>query len=272
MINFNGTLFENNNVPIPFDNRAFSYGDSVFDTLKYSNGIIHFAEEHYFRLMASMRMLRMEIPTNFTLDFYKNEIVKTIEKNEYTSAKVKVQIFRKKGGLYTPSINQINFVITTSDLITQKESTNYIVDIFKDYYVTSDMLGTVKSTNKITHVLASIYAKENNLSNCILVNEKKQVVEATNGNIFIVKDNVVYTPSLKSGCLNGIIRKQVIQQIAKMTEFKVEEKDISPFELLKADAIFITNSIIEIQGVTKYRKKEFDLSIVNQIKENINLV
>lgn len=272
MINFNGTLVKNDNVPIPFDNRAFLYGDSVFDTLKYTNSKIPFIEEHYFRLMASMRMLRMEIPENFTLETYKSEILKTVNANDLLSAKAKVQILRKSGGLYMPTTNSIDFVITVSEWNKHNNDSNYLIDLFKDYYVTSDVLGNIKSTNKITHVLASIYAKENKLSNCVLVNEKKQIVEATNGNIFLIKDNVISTPSLKSGCLNGIIRKQIIQQVPKNTNYQIEETTISPFDLLKADAIFITNSMIEIKAVTKYRKKEFDISFVNQLKEKINLI
>ena len=272
MINYNGTLFEDNNVPIPFDNRAFSYGDSVFDTLKVIDNKILFIEEHYFRLMASMRMLRMEIPVDLTLGKYQIEITKTFKAVSLSSAKVKVQIVRTIGGLYTPTTNQIDFIISAKALQEQPNNDKYTLDLFKDYYVTGSLLSTIKSTNKLVNVLASIYAKENNLSNCVLINEKKQVVEVTNGNIFLVKGDVISTPSLKSGCLNGIIRKQVIKQIPTNTNYKIEEKEISPFDLLKADAIFVTNSLINIKAVSNYRKKVFDLSIVENLKRKINLV
>ena len=69
MLNYNGNLVAFEDVKITPDNRAYKYGDSVFETIKVINGKLVFWEEHYFRLMASMRMLRMKIPMNFTLEF-----------------------------------------------------------------------------------------------------------------------------------------------------------------------------------------------------------
>jgi branched-chain amino acid aminotransferase len=219
--------------------------------------------------MASMRMLRMEIPLNFTMEFFERELLKTLEQNKLDSARVRLTVFRKDGGLYNPISNQIDYLIAASPLINVVKET-YLVDIFKDYYLNSNILSTIKTTNKIINVLASIYASENNLDNCILVNERKQVVEAINGNIFVVKGNTIKTPSITEGCIKGIIRKKIIELVLKSEDYTIEETEISPFDLQKADEIFITNVIVGIQPITQYKKCSFSKKVSKELSLALN--
>lgn len=260
MVNFNGSMIAESKAMLHSNNRAFNYGDALFETLKIADSKIYFLEDHYFRLMASMRMLRMEIPLNFTMEFFESELLKTAEQNNLKNARVRFTVFRKDGGLYNPTSNQIEYLIVALPLhIFVKET--YVVDIFKDYYLNSDILSTLKTTNKITNVLASIYASENGFDNCILVNERKQVVEAINGNIFTVKGNTIKTPSISEGCIKGITRKKIIEIVSKSDDYTLEETEISPFDLQKADEIFITNVIVGIQHVTQYKKANFGTKV-----------
>ena len=80
MVNFNGSLIDSAESFFTSENRGYKYGDALFETLKVVNGKIFFWEDHYFRLMASMRIMRMDIPMNFTMEFLEAEILKTIEK------------------------------------------------------------------------------------------------------------------------------------------------------------------------------------------------
>ncbi len=103
--------------------------------------------------------------------------------------------------------------------------------------------------------------------------KKKQVVESINGNIFIVKDGVVKTPPISEGCVKGVMRKTLIDFFANTSKYQFEESAISSFDIQKADEVFITNAIIGIQPVQKYRKKEFTAVISNSIlKELSNLI
>jgi len=106
-------------------------------------------------------------------------------------------------------------------------------------------------------VLASIFARELNFHNCILINENKNIVEAINANIFLIKGSDIYTPDLEDGCINGVIRKKIIEMLEGHEDYNVFQISISPFELLKCDEIFITNSIVHIQSITQYRKKKY---------------
>jgi branched-chain amino acid aminotransferase len=271
MLNYNGNLVAFEDVKITPDNRAFKYGDSVFETIKVINGKLVFWEEHYFRLMASMRMLRMKIPMNFTLEFLQDEILKTVLVNTKNNSRVRLCITRKDGGFYTPTTNEIDYLIESHEIrFTTKD--NYKVDLFKDFYLYSGHLSTIKTNNKLIHTLASIFAKENDLDNCILLNERKGIVEVTNASLFLVKGNTIKTPLLSEGCLKGIAREKVINIIESNNDYDIEETVISPFEIQKADEVFITNSIMGIQPITNYRKKTFSTDISKKLAMSLNVL
>ncbi|WP_434035681.1 aminotransferase class IV [Formosa sp. 4Alg 33] len=275
MINFNGTIQDNNSV-LNSNNRGFAYGDALFETIKTSYGKILFWEDHYFRLMASMRILRMEIPMHFNMEFLEAEIKSTLEVNGLTdaSARVKLTVFRNEGGLYLPETNDISFIIDTKPLDNDFyliSDAPYEVDLFKDYYISPSLLSTLKTNNKALNVVGSIYAKENKLQNCMTLNTNKNVVEALNGNVFVVKGNVIKTAPLSDGCLKGIMRKQLIEIINAIPEYELIEESISAFELQKSDEIFITNAITGIQPVSKYRKKTFTNTISKLLIQKLNV-
>ena len=275
MINYNENIVENTQV-IAYNNRGFNYGDALFETLKASYGKLLFWEDHYFRLMASMRIMRMDIPMHFTMEFLEDQIQKTLAANQLSqsSARVKLMVNRVAGGLYNPENNTVDFLIS----VTESDEDFYLikdlayrVDLFKDYYVSPSLLSTLKTNNKVLNVVGSIYAKENDLDNCLLLNTNKSVVEALNGNLFLVKDTLVKTPPLSDGCLKGIMRKQILELLKSMPDITVEETSISPFELQKADELFITNVITGIQPITQYRKKKYTNTLANELIKKLNV-
>jgi branched-chain amino acid aminotransferase len=277
MINFNGELLSEQQAKLSVFNRGLAYGDALFETLKTLNGKILFWEDHYFRLMASMRILRMEIPMAFTPEFLESQILELLPQQESNSNsyRVKFTVFRKEGGFYAPLTNDVSYFITAqaldADLYLLNSST-YKVELFKDFYVTPGLLSTLKTNNKVLNVLGSVYAKENKYQNCLLLNTNKNIVEALNGNLFLVKGNAIKTPPLEDGCLKGIMRKQVIEIIKKIPDYEFEETSISPFELQKADELFVTNVIQGLQPITAYRKKIFTTSVSQNILAKLNMI
>jgi len=273
MINFNGNLIAQDD-NILTQNRAFLYGDGVFETLKIVNNKILFLEDHYFRLMASMRVVRMEIPMNFTMEFFEEMVLNLVNKNGISdSARARITVFRNDGGLYLPKSNDVSYLIHSTPL----ENTSYIlntaeyeVDLYKDFYVTKQLLSSIKTTNKLINVTGSIFAHENGFDNCLLINDTKNVVEALQGNLFMVQGKKLITPPISEGCLNGIMRKQILALAKKMEGIEVAEEIISPFELQKADELFLTNVITGIQPITKYRKKQFTSNIANLLLQKLN--
>lgn len=275
MVNFNGELLINAAI-LSCENRGYKYGDALFETIKVNNGKPLFWEDHYFRLMASMRILRMEIPMNFTMEFLESEILKTLQANGLSQkiARVRLTVDRGEGGTYLPISKRINFSISCSLLnkphYAFNESEACEVDIFKDYFINEGLLSSLKTNNKITNVLGSIYAQENDLDNCLLLNNNKNVVESLNGNIFLVQGDNIKTPPLSDGCLKGIMRQQIIGILNKHEKFNLEESSISTFELQKADELFYTNVIKGIVPITHYRKKNYKSQVSQELLKILN--
>jgi len=275
MININGTLYQDFEANIPTNNRGLAYGDSVFETIKFNNNKPVFWEAHYFRLMASMRILRMEIPMHFTPEFLENEIVNLVQSlpNNAISYRVKITVYRDSEGFYTPISNNVSYIISAQELSSDLYEINkghYEIELFKDYLISPNLLSTLKTNNKAVNVVGSIFAKENNYNNCLLLNTDKSIIEALNGNIFLIKGNTVKTPPLVDGCLKGIVREKLIEIITKSPDFELSESSISPFELQKADELFITNVIQGIVPITKFRKKEFSADICSKLLVLLN--
>jgi len=273
MINFNGNIVsEESNILT--NNRAFLYGDAVFETVKIVDSKILFLEDHYFRLMASMRVVRIEIPMNFTMEYMEEQIISLLQNsNLASSSRARITVFRNDGGYYLPTNNEVSFLIHASEIESRSylfNETAYEVDLYKDFYITKQLLSSIKSTNKLLNTTASIYAHENGLDNCLLINDSKNVVEAIQGNLFMVSPNKLITPPVSEGCLNGVMRKQVLEIAKKVEGLEVVEEVISPFDLQKADELFITNVIKGIQPITKYRKKQFETKVSKTLWEKLN--
>ena len=158
MVNFNGKILEANTDFLNEENRGLRYGDALFETIRVVNNKIYFWESHYLRLMASMRILRMEIPMNFTMEFLQDEIKNSIAENNQQdkAVRVRITVFRNNGGLYTPLDNNVSYIIETKVLDNPfyiLEDAPYEVELFKDHYVNAGLLSTLKSNNKALHEL-----------------------------------------------------------------------------------------------------------------------
>ncbi|MFN7045129.1 MAG: aminotransferase class IV [Flavobacterium sp.] len=273
MVNCNGNIQENSAILIDA-NRGFLFGDSVFETIKVLDSKVLFMEDHYFRLMASMRICRMEIPMNFTMEYFEEQILKLIATfSDSNSFRVRFSVYRVAKGFYLPKSREVQFIVTASSLDSElytigKES--YEIELYKDFYVSKQLLSTLKTNNKMLQITGSIFAEENGYDNCLVLNDEKNVVEALQSNLFMKTGNVVVTPPVSDGCLNGIMRKQVLELLKKIEGIEVKETSISPFDLQKADELFLTNVISGIQPITKYRKKEYTAEFASDVLKRLN--
>ncbi|TPD65838.1 aminotransferase class IV [Flavobacterium microcysteis] len=272
MINFNGTITEDANILA--GNRAFLYGDSVFETVKILDGKVLFLEDHYFRLMSAMRIVRMEIPMNFTMEYFEEQILSTAASENFSgSCRTRISVYRKEGGFYLPKDNNVSFLITVlplEDSVYRIEKDQYEVELYKDFIVTKHLLSTIKSSNRMINITGSIFADENGYDNCLLINDEKNVIEALNGNLFMLMGTKLITPPISEGCLNGVMRKQILALAKKIDTIEVAEEPISPFDLQKADELFITNVVRGIQPITKYRKKEYGVGLAKDLLLRLN--
>lgn len=273
MVFLNGSSVEKDAAQIEFNNRGTYYGDGVFETIRCYQGAPLLFEAHYFRLMSSMRILRMDIPNQFTPEYLEDQIKQLLEANQLKEghARVRITVWRNTGGFYTPTDRGVQFAMECSSISsTFQNTTHNEVELFKDHQIVAGMLSTLKTTQKMVNILAGVYAEENEYQDLFLINHNKMIVETISGNVFLRSGNLIKTPPIEDGCLNGIMREQVINQLKKMLNYKIEEATITPFELQRADEIFSTNVIKGIQSIHKYRKKSFSTNTADELIEHFN--
>jgi branched-chain amino acid aminotransferase len=275
MVNFNGALLAKDSNFFNTTNRAFLFGDALFEDIRVINGQLIFWEDHYFRLMASMRILRMEIPMEFTMEFLEDEIRNTIGSNGLLSKPtlISISVFRNSETNLSPMSNAVSYVISVSELndpFYMLNDDSYEVELFRDFFVNQDMLSTLDTNNKAAEVVASIFAKENGYNDCLLLNSSKQVVGTIFGSLFLAKDGKLKTPPTVDGAKNNVVRKKLMEIVESLDSYDLEEASISPFELQKADELFVVTTSEGIQPISKYRKKVYKNVVAKDLLGKLN--
>ncbi len=271
-INYNGFLYEENEPIFTVKNRGFRYGDALFETIRIIDGKPCFLTDHFNRLKKGMGMLKMR-SADISFENIEKQINKLIEKNHIKKGgRIRLSVFRSGDGLYTPENESKSYVIEARPIKENQYELNkngLTIDIFNEHRRHINLLSQIKTTNNIPHVLAGIFVKDSGLDDCIIINEHGRIVEASNSNIFLYKNNSIYTPSIEEGCMDGVMRKQLIK-IAKGLNINVFEGMVNGSMLLQADEMFLTNAIKGIQWVSAYRQKRFYNKYTKTILEHLN--
>lgn len=276
MINWNGALQPEDKAMVSSSDRAFRYGDAAFETMLSRKGQVQFWEEHYFRLMAAMRILRMSIPMTYTPEYLEQEIIRTVKSADLlgTDARIRLQVGRGPGGTYMPQSDDVYFVIEagTLDTVPFQVGEGLHVDVFRDHKKARNVLSSVKSSNALFYIIAAQWARENDLDDCLILNEDNQVIESTRSNLFLYLNDGkrLVTPEKDSGALKGIMQKKVAELSEKLG-LELQERPISPFDVLKADEVWLTNSLRGVQSVRQYKKQSFGSEMAQKMNGLIEL-
>ena len=276
MINWNGALQPEDKAMVSSSDRAFRYGDAAFETMLSRKGQVQFWEEHYFRLMAAMRILRMSIPMTYTPEYLEQEIIRTVKSADLlgTDERIRLQVGRGPGGTYMPQSDDVYFVIEagTLDTVPFQVGEGLHVDVFRDHKKARNLLSSVKSSNALFYIIAAQWARENDLDDCLILNEDNQVIESTRSNLFLYLNDGkrLVTPEKDSGALKGIMQKKVAEQSEKLG-LELQERPISPFDVLKADEVWLTNSLRGVQSVRQYKKQSFGSEMAQKMNGLIEL-
>jgi branched-chain amino acid aminotransferase len=270
--NYNGKVYKNGDLIISADNRGLRYGDGLFETLKFQHEKLIFADAHFQRLWKGMEVLQFEIPKNFTHGFLQEEIYSLLKKNKIeNSARVRLNIFRSSGGLYDPKDHLPNYIIEAMPLsedVGKWNSNGLILGVYDEVKKSCDMLSNLKHNNYLPSVMAALQAKKEKWNDAIILNTYNRICESTIANIFIIKDEVVYTPALGEGCVAGIIRDFIINNISSLG-FKSIEKEITIDELMNADEVFLTNSIYTMRWVQQIDDKKYTSHLAHKIYSSV---
>lgn len=272
-IDHNGTHLPADQPLFTANNRAFCYGDALFETIRITNYSPQFLKDHLERLSIGMDVLKMQINPLFNEAFFEHAILVLAKKNGITSdGRIKLTIYRNPGGLYAPDVNTVSYLIEITSLETigyELNAKGYSVDLYTELKKSKSALSSIKSANCAVYVMAGVFKKQNSLDECILVNDKGIITEAISSNIFAVKNGVLYTSPIADGCVDGVMRKKIIE-LAKANRMAVYELSIMQNVLLGADELFLTNAINGIRWVVAYKQKKYFNDTSKKLLEKLN--
>lgn len=259
-INWNGKIVGKDKFYISPDNRSFRYGDGFFETMKIVNSNILLANFHFTRFFSSLQLLSFDVPVFFSQEYFTEQIQNLLKKNNHRSlARVRLMIYRGNGGLFDPENHYPNFVIQSWTLpqTTNELNTNGLhIDIYTKARKVCDSFSMVKSNNYLAYAMAALWAKKNKLNDCLLLNSYNNICDSAIANIFIVQDNLIKTPAIAEGCVNGVARSYLID-CCKKDEIHISETTISVQDILQASEIFLTNAITGIRWVKQLGEKAY---------------
>lgn len=253
---YNGHLISLYEPAISFTNRAFRYGDSLFESIRYSKGKVMFLADHIKRIKLSMTILRMNVPAEFSTPNVEALILHLISQNNISSdARVRLTVFRNDGGYYTPDTNDISFLIETEAIETEGYTLNQKglwVDVYAEIKKPISKIANLKTGSALLYVMAGLTKKSLKLDDCLLINENGHIIESISANIFVIKNGSLYTSPLADGCIEGVMRKQILT-LASLNRILTFEQSLTVNTLMNGDEIFLTNAIQGIQWVGQFK-------------------
>ncbi|MEC3880870.1 aminotransferase class IV [Parapedobacter sp. 10938] len=275
-IDFNTRFIPEQETVLTADNRAFRYGDGLFETMRWMDGDIRFLSHHIARLHEGMRVLKLEQTEKFTADFIRSRAAELIKRNglENQHVRVRLQVFRGGGGLYSPQQNSACYVMEVSKLDpddVKHRKIGLIIDVYNEVKKPYSELSKLKSSNALVYVMAGLYRTKNGLDDVLLLNQEGFLCESLSSNVFIWYEKKLYTPAISEGCIDGVMRKVVID-LAVDSGMEVIEAQISPDILRAADEIFHTNAIHGVQWVMGYKQKRYFNRISRMLQERLAFV
>jgi branched-chain amino acid aminotransferase len=271
-INFNGNILPVGSKLIGLDNRAFRYGDGLFETMRLMKGQLKFPDLHADRLQRGMKALKIEGYSQMDSWFLKDKAEELARRNKIKHGRLRLTVYRDAEGLYTPSQNKMGYCIEIHPLDEPRYFLNgkgLIMDIFEELPKPSNYLSNIKTCNSLIYVMAGLYKAQNKLDDVFLLNQNGFLCEASSSNIFILYQNHLYTPALSEGCVEGVMR-QVIINIAKQINIPITEAQINAEILYVADEVFLTNAARGIQSVMGFGVRRYFNEVSKQLIEELN--
>ena len=266
-INYNGEFLHEDATIVGAGNRGLRYGDGLFETIKVIDSELLLEEFHFDRLFAGLALLRFDLPPYFTYGYVREQIFALLQKNTFTTARLRLNVFRKNGGLYDTIDSTPDFVIECSMLhekYLEINSNGLILDVYEEAIKTCDRFSGIKSNNFLPYAMAALYANERKLDDCLVLNSCGRVCDATIANVFWIEDKHIYTPPLSEGCIAGVMRRHLLD-ILPQRGYSIKERVLQIADLDTADELFLTNAIAGIRWVAEFRGRRYQSRMSSDI-------
>lgn len=251
-------------------NRGFLYGDALFETIKVINGKILLASLHFDRLFSGLRILRFKGITTLHKRRLSASILELCTINRCSElGRVRLTVFRGDGRLNEKEENLqylIEAIPLTDSVITWNEK-GFHIGIFPGAQKSCDTFSNLKSANYLPYVMAKNFAMANKQSDCLVCNVNGRIADASTANVFLIKEKMIITPALTEGCVNGVMRRFLLERMQSSREFDIREGFVTINDLKDFDEVFLTNAIFGIRWVRQFENKIYQNTQTEKIYE-----
>ena len=259
IIYIDGKFYPEEEAKISVFDHGLLYGDGVFEGIRAYEGRVFKLEEHLRRLEDSAKAILLKIPLD--RDEMRAAVLETCKRNKMKSGYLRLVVTRGKGylGLSPDRCKKPTVIIIASELELYPEKYYreglrvVTVPTWRNSPAALDP--GIKSLNYLNNILAKIEGQQAGAQEVILLNPQGLVAECSGDNIFFIRDQVLVTPKLSSGALNGITRNTVLE-IAREAGWKTREDDVRRYDLFTAEEMFLTGTgaevipVVEVDGRT----------------------
>ena len=268
---FNQQILRKEEFQISIANRAFLYGDGLFESVKIINGKPFNLDAHLKRLFSASLLLHLEI--NVSRNDFQDDIELLIRENKIKKGgNLKILVFREEGGKYLPLNNSASCLIMSESSDKNSFSLNkkgLELGLFKIQLKPMNKLSNYKTISALQSVMCSLDARQKGKDDCLMFNTENRIIESANSNIFYVKNNIIFTPQLREGCVDGTMRNCILS--LKDLDYKIVENEVKIGDILEAEEVFLTNAIQGVRWVSQIEAQQFtDQKVSQSLVDKIN--
>ena len=253
-------------------NRAFLYGDGIFESFLLIDKRIPLFSLHFERMKDGLTGLGIETPPNLGKEALQSEILDhCLNERQWTNAVLRLTAFRRSEGGYSPSRNELGLHLKASP-IAESDILQLVGPIKTGIYRKEKKgmgeLSPYKTCSSLLYVMASRWAEENKLDDALIINNSNEIIESSNSNLYLLRGKSIILPSISSGPVDGIMRK-VLQVVCTWMPYDWKELDrgFTLEEIHEADELFLTNSIRGLRSIVDCEGKDYDSRIGNLLAE-----
>lgn len=250
---YNGSFVPKEQPLFNTENRGFRYGDGVFETMKMKEGVLSLADLHFDRLFSSLKALQIIVPDELTSDHLLSNISSLCGKNScLNAARIRLAVFREDNNQAAYALDA--YPIQNADWTWENKGWRICLHPFVQK--SGDAFANMKSANFLPYVMAARYAAEQEADECVVLNAQNNLCDGSKSNLFLIKENAVYTPALHQGCVSGVMRRYLIG-LLKSSGYVVHQQAVNTEDLLQAEEAFCTNAIIGMRYISECPGKKF---------------
>lgn len=272
-VNINGRISNSTSAGVPYDSRVVRYGFGLFETMLVIDGQIQLKEMHWERLFSGIEQLELIRPELMTKEWMEEELLRTVKKNQLEKlCRVRFQVYAGRGGLFEGQNTWTEFLIDCQPVepsLLQLNDRGLYLIYSEGLQKSPNAIANLKCSNFMLYALAARQAVSRKADNAIMVNTHGNAMETTLSNIFCIKGDTIYTPPLSEGCIAGVMRRYIMDQLGGKG-FTIKEEPFTPGFLESADSVFVTNAIRRIKWVQRIEDKRYEAGKVLEVYENIS--